>query len=321
MRIQILLLILISAICVSAQSASAGVIKIYLPREVNISDELLKLGDIAILRGSAEDTLRASGVTLGKFSVPGQKITINQRTILSMLGANNIASGSVTFSGAKEVRVGRREIVVSAKDIAAKASEFVKENKSDSSIASYEITRSGRKVVLPAQTGEMSLAARLNKKTSGLQAVVDVDVLIDGKKVGGSQVSFRPLYNCRRIIAKNELQAGTMISADNVKVETITSKYPEPKGFKLPVGLVAKRDIKGGQLIRNSFLMKPKPEILIKRNSPVVIKIETPVLSLSVNGKALGQGAFGEMIRVKNIESDRIITCKVNVDGTVSPAI
>jgi len=321
MKTKIAISILIAAVCLVTQAASAGAIKLYLLREVNITDESMQLGDIAILRGSSEDIAKASGVTLGKFSVPGQKITINRRTILIRLAANKIPSTNVSFSGAKEVKVGRKELIISANDITAKASEFLKKNKTNSTVASYELMRNCRKVILPAQKGEITLAACLNKRGSALQVIVDVDVMLDGKKMGTNQVAYRPMYNRRLVVATADLPVGTVLSNENIKVETITSKYPEPKGFKLPVGLVAKRDIKSGQQIRNSLVMQPKPEILIKRNALVVIKIDTPAILLTVKGKALGEGGFGEMIKVKNIDSNKIIICKVNYDGTVSPAI
>jgi len=59
---------------------------------------------------------------------------------------------------------------------------------------------------------------------------------------------------------------------------------------------------------------------MIKRNTLVVIKIETAGISITADGKALTEGAFGDIIKVRNADSDRIISCKVNYDGTVSPA-
>ena len=303
------------------QAASAGAIKLYLPREINITGDSMLLGDVAIIRGKPEDVAKASAITLGKFSVAGQKITVTRRTILSRLAAYRIASKNVSFSGAKDIKVGRRELIISAKDIAARASEFLKKNKTDTSIASYELIRNCRNVVLASQKGEITFVPRLSKRISTSQVVVDVDVMLGGKKTGTSQVAYRPMYNRRLIVAKADIPAGAILSSSNIKIETIASKYPEPKGWKLPVGLIVKRKIKSGQQIRNSLLTKAKPEILVKRNSKVVIKIDTAAIKLTVNGKALGEGAFGELIKVRNIDSKRIITCKVNHDGTVSPAI
>lgn len=320
MKHKILISILVTTACLTTESVNADTMKIYLPREVNISGDSVVLGDVAIVRGNPEDVAKASAIALGKFSVPGQKIIINRITILSRLASNKISSRNVKLTGAKEIKVGRKELTVSANDISGKASEFLKENKTDASVASYELVRNCTKVVLESQKGRISLVPRLGKSNSVSQVVVDVDIMLDGKKMGTNQVVYRPMYNRHLIVAKKDIPAGTILGADNFEVKKIVSKYPEPEDWNIPVGLVAKRQIKSGQQIRDSLLTRPQPKTVIKRNSLVVIKIETAGLSIVADGKALGEGAFGEIIKVRNTDSDRIITCKINYDGTVSPA-
>lgn len=321
MKTKNLITILIIAVCVFTQTATAGAIKVYLPREIDMTGESMLLGDVALIRGDPEDVAKASAVSIGKFSVPGQKIIVTRRTILTRLGANKIASKDVSFSGAKDIKVGREELVISAEDISIKAIKFLNDKKTDASIASYELIRKSKNVVLPSLKGEITFAARMGKRVSTSQVNVDIDIMLSGEKVGSSRVTYRPMYNCRRVIAIGDVLAGSVLSSNNIKIETYISKYPESKAFRVPVGLVAKTNLKNGQQIRNSLLTKVRPIILIKRNAFVVIKIETAALTLTAKGKSIGAGAFGEMIRVRNIDSKRIILCKVNFDGTVSPAI
>lgn len=304
------------------QAATAETLKVYLPRQVSIDDEIMLLGDIAIIRGSAADIAKASKIQMGKFSAAGQKITVSRRSILSRLAANKINTKNVSFSGAKEfIKVGRNEMTISKSDIAKQATKFLEDNNSNPAIAYYKLTRSPAGIVLPAQKAKVTFAPRFGSRISSSQTTVEVDVLVDGKKVGTNQVTYRPMYNCRKVTAKMNVPAGTVISSRNIKIETIASKYPEHKGWKSPIGLLAKRDIKSGQLIRSSLLTKVKPEILIKRNAIIPIKIQTSVFSITVNGLAMKDGAFGEIIRVKNVESKKIIFCKVNFDGSVSPVM
>jgi len=41
-------------------------------------------------------------------------------------------------------------------------------------------------------------------------------------------------------------------------------------------------------------------------------------LKVQMNGKALQDGSAGDLIRVKNLSSDRVIQGEVQMDGTVS---
>lgn len=300
--------------------AVAEPLKIYLPREVNIDDEIMLLGDITLIRGNQEDIAKASTIQLGKFSMPGQQITVTRSVILGRLTANHINTKNVLFTGAKDINVGRKEVIISPNEIIAQAEKFLKDNKSGSAIASYVITRSPQKIVLSSKAEKVKLVPRLKNSISATQTTVEVDVMLDGKKIGTDYVSYRPAYNSRRVVAITNVKAGEVISSNNIKIETVLSRYPE-RSWKSPIGLVAKRNIKSGQLIYGSLLANAKPEILIKRSAFVAIKISTAALSITANGQAMENGAFGETIRVRNVDSKKVIICKVNFDGTVSPVM
>jgi flagella basal body P-ring formation protein FlgA len=62
-----------------------------------------------------------------------------------------------------------------------------------------------------------------------------------------------------------------------------------------------------------------KPAVVIKRNQNVVIRIERPLLMVTAIGKAMNDGRTGEYIRVRNLNSQRIILARVKEDGTVEP--
>jgi len=61
------------------------------------------------------------------------------------------------------------------------------------------------------------------------------------------------------------------------------------------------------------------PPVIVKRNRTVVIRIERPGLLITAIGKAMQDGRAGDYIKVKNVDSQRIIFARVNADGTVEP--
>jgi flagella basal body P-ring formation protein FlgA len=62
-----------------------------------------------------------------------------------------------------------------------------------------------------------------------------------------------------------------------------------------------------------------KPDVIVKRNQNVVIRMERPGLSVTAVGKAMQKGSVGEYIKVRNVDSQRLILARVNEDGTVEP--
>lgn len=314
-------IVLVLSACFIAEGSIAKGLKVYLPREVTIENDVLLLGDVTIMSGSKDLIAKAGKIALGKLSLAGQRITVDRRTILSLLASRKIDTSSVSFSGSQGITVGRKELLITGAEIAKKASLFLNDTPTDPSIADYKIVRSPKNIVLAGQSGEITLVAKQGTKDTVTQTSITVDVLLNGIRTGSAEVVFKPTYKSRRAVAAKPIAAGEMLSTENTRIETIKTAYPEPKGWKLPFGLIAKKSLKPDELIKSSILTVKKPEILIKRNNLVVIKIQTQALSITVTGQALGQGSFGELIRVKNIDSNRIIVCRINHDGTVSPVL
>ncbi|MHC4195931.1 MAG: hypothetical protein ACYSQZ_08320, partial [Planctomycetota bacterium] len=95
----VFLLILVSSKANAEQTDSA--LQIYLPRESTIEGNVPNLGQVAVIRGEEGLTAKAEQVTLGRISVPGQKIIIDRSTVLSRLACSGIPASEVTLSGAE----------------------------------------------------------------------------------------------------------------------------------------------------------------------------------------------------------------------------
>ncbi len=59
--------------------------------------------------------------------------------------------------------------------------------------------------------------------------------------------------------------------------------------------------------------------MVVARNQGVVIQIKKPGLTISAMGEAMQDGKVNEYIKVKNIDSQKVLVAKVNDDGTVEP--
>jgi flagella basal body P-ring formation protein FlgA len=93
----------------------------------------------------------------------------------------------------------------------------------------------------------------------------------------------------------------------------------QPADWKSPYGFVASRDIAAGTEINHSNARAPKPQVILERNQSVIIRIDKPGLAVTAMGKSMQKGKLGELIKVKNIDSQRVILARVNEDGTVEP--
>jgi len=294
-------------------------LKIYMPREIAIKGSLLTLGQVGIIRGDAILAAAAGQIELGRLSTPDQSIRIDKNVILSRLACSGIPSSSVTLTGAEETLIMREHELISEDRLVAEATAFLKNNLPDPSICQIDPVRTPGQLVLPGRGDNIKLICSLQPHGASNQSKVQVAVFDGNQEVGRQDVYFRFRYEVRKLITKTPILRGDVISTENVVIEKGISNYPEPSGWKVPYGLVALRSIPANIVLTDSMVSAPQPEVLIKRNQTVSIKIENAGLVASAVGKALQDGVAGEYIKVQNVESKIIIMAKVSDDGTVEP--
>ncbi len=78
------------------------------------------------------------------------------------------------------------------------------------------------------------------------------------------------------------------------------------------VGLAARKPMRAGRPIALTELRQP---ILVSKGSLVTVRVSMPGIELSTTAKAIEQGAMGEVVRVMNLTSNRIVQAVVTGPG------
>jgi len=324
MRNRTISVILTVFLVVSVASNAAGeqtesALQIYLPREITIESEVPTLGQVAIMRGEEGLLAKAEQVTLGRISAPGQTIIVDRSIVLSRLACSGIPSSEVTLTGAEKMTVTQQHQVISGDEFVEKALTFLKKSSSDASICQWNSTRAPKDLILSGISNDTRSSVSLVGSGTRNQAKVRIAVFSGNKELGVREVTFRLKYNCRKSVAKFDIPSGSVLSPENVKIENVVSNYPEPANWAEPYGFVAKRRLPANTVIQAGMIGTAMPEVVLKRNQNVVIKVDKSGLFITTTGKAMQAGRVGEYIRVQNVESKIIIMAKVNEDGTVEP--
>jgi flagella basal body P-ring formation protein FlgA len=124
--------------------------------------------------------------------------------------------------------------------------------------------------------------------------LVDVAVLTEG-------------HRNNQLIKADEVTI-IQVPIDRVTPEIIT------KSEEL-VGKATKRGINAKALVKTTDVQMP---VLIKRNEAVIISMRQGTMSLTVKGRAMEDGAKGDVIRVLNISSNRVLSANVDGPGRVT---
>ncbi len=80
------------------------------------------------------------------------------------------------------------------------------------------------------------------------------------------------------------------------------------------VGREVRRDLPEGEFVRSRDVIPPR---LVQRGALVTMRIETPFIHITAQGKAQQDGAEGEIVRVINTQSNRMVEGVVVAPGIV----
>ncbi|KPK45168.1 MAG: hypothetical protein AMJ65_00745 [Phycisphaerae bacterium SG8_4] len=296
-------------------------LKIYLPREVTVRDSSLSLAQVTIIRGDASLGAKAGKIELGRISVPGQKVVIERSTLLSRLACNGIPVSRVKLTGAEKIAVKQLYKTVSGDQFVSLASSFLTSNTGRDSARQWDPIHAPKDFVVSGPAKDIKFSARLAPSNVKNQAKVEIDLLSGGKKIAVREVTFTLRYRSRQAVSKIDIAAGQILSQENVKIEERLSDRPEPAGWKPPFGLVAKRPLPANMAIRPQMAGPVRAPIIVRRNQTVLIRIESPGFLITAAGTALQDGKAGEHVRVRNVDSRRVIIAKINADASVEPVL
>jgi len=81
------------------------------------------------------------------------------------------------------------------------------------------------------------------------------------------------------------------------------------------IGHELRRDTDGGDILHMNDVVPPR---LVTRGSLVTMKIETPAMLVTAQGKAMQDGGKGDVVRVLNTQSNRMLEGTVSGAGTVT---
>lgn len=302
--------------------AQQNSLTIKLPYETTVADENVTLGSIAQIKGDEEPVKQAAAIGLGRIIVPEQTLTIDRSMILSRLKCTDGLSHCIPeFSGADKVRVSRASLTIKGESFVESGRSFLAKSIKSDSIAKWEPARTPADVVLAGEQKDIELAPRLVSRNTTGTVNLEISVITDGAAVASRQVIFRPKYDVSQAVTTTDVKKGTALDSNNIKIEQTLSDKPQQVDWTQAEGLVATRDLASGTVLNISMAKPPRPKVAIARNQTVVIKIDNAGLTVTAMGVAIQQGSVGECIKVRNIDSQRIIATKINEDGTVEPVL
>ena len=295
---------------------------VHLPRQVEIEGTIVRLGQVCIMRPGQDSSQDLADLKLGQIFSNQQEFVVDRAMIASRLVSQGIPSNEITFTGAQQIVVQRHGQALSGEALTKQARSFLLERLPSLSHCVLESTRPMRDLSI-TQTSQDDLRIEpvlLSDPRSNQQRVR----LIISKgltEIAKQDVVFQIRYKTGHLVATAPIAKGQALTQDNVTIKEALVNQPQEGMDEIPYGKITKIPIEPNSLIRPQYLEDPPSPILIKRNSNVIITVDLPGLQITALGTILNEGRSGEIVKVRNNDSRRIIACKVKPDGSVEPVL
>lgn len=178
-------------------------------------------------------------------------------------------------------------------------------------------------VYIPSTVSTSALCAtapQVTSSTSPEMALTRMNFVVSCPGSAGWQfnVAVRPDVSVPVVMPKSLIARDTVITANDLQLKKFNISNQREglmTNMDEAIGLTSKRALQPGKPITRSELVQP---VLVKRDQPVMIVSHTAGITASMPGVALKNGRKGDVIKIRNSSSQRIISGMVDDMGVVT---
>jgi len=312
--------LIILYLCLGSHQVAAEGIQITIMPEAKVEGNVLTLGQIAQISGDDKDWVDSlRQLKLGNSPTAGNSIVLTKELITMRLAAAGSNFSGIVWQIPDAVTVTTNSQTVNADGLRDKALMTIKQqigNNVDQADLMISPVGSLQDVVAPVGnvqvTASLPYGIRYNAPT-----IVSLTMTVDGQVVGKIPLGFNVQLYGQVVVASQPVSFGEGLTQDNIRYERmdigrLAAGYYTSKD-KL-VGLLVRRSLTPGMVITDALINKP---LLIKQGDMVNIVAQIGGMEVVVAGKAMQNGNEGQLIRVQNINSAKVILAKVLNGSTV----
>jgi flagella basal body P-ring formation protein FlgA len=316
------ILVLLAVLCLLAAPAWAAPVAVAVNAEVTVTGPQLTLGELASITGDDKDRIKElAAIKLGNAPSPGHRLALTSDALGARLAAANADLSEITWTVPPTIVVTTAAQTISGERLAAAAAEALQNQLGGDGDNELAITPLGTAPDIQVPLGHVDLKAdmpagiRYNAPTG-----VVVSVSTDGRPFTTVSLRFNVKAYQQVVVAARNIAAREEITTENVRVER--REIGKMAGYVTSIdkvlGLAARRPVTAGTPLTEAAVDKP---VLIKRGTNVTILVKAGGMVITAGGQAMQEGREGEVIRVQNVISKRIVSARVVDTNTVQVII
>jgi flagellar basal body P-ring formation protein FlgA len=280
----------------------------------------ITLADVADFDIQSDMTLALGSQIISASPPPGQEILLQTGSLRQyLIGALSIPS-SVGWNGPSSIRVHRKGITLGPEKIQSVIAEFLRQHRND--LPEAEIYFTPTTLPLPFILPSGDLTWEVIPSNPGILSSTSMSLIfkVDGHvrkniAIAGHMEAIAPVA-----VAASEIERGSTVSPEQIHVVSRniadhSSPCFDPRDI---IGKKTNRTIKEGSVFERTWIEIPP---MVARGQMVKILLNSGELHLTTTGIANMNGLKDQVIRVQNINSKKMIYCRVTAPGVVEVQI
>ncbi len=279
---------------------------ITLKKYVNTNKNQIKLSDIATIKADTPSIKSFLSQIIVINNLSGT-VKIYPKNIKQILQQNYIDTSKIRIIGEYTV-VSKNTPYINSRKIQQDIINYIKNKYPDYQILQIKFTPFQKK--FPYQV-QIKIVER-NKTSSYMHLAYQI--FRDRQLVKSINVSVKYIPFAKVVVADRDIMKGQLISRDDIRIEKIKFRRGYITDPNIVVGAVAKVFIQKGKPIRENMI---EPDYPVKKRSYVKVVYDRNGIKIEITGYALENGQKGQVIKVKNPSTGKILPCKVIGENTV----
>lgn len=295
-------------------AAHAGAMTVTVAEEAVVRGPLITLGELAEISGADADTVsRMEQLSLGSAPPPGGSLVLTDKLLAMRLASAGARYGDIVWQVPAKIKVTTGSQQLSGSILTAAAIAAIKDkigqslNETDLSIVpavpAPDVTLPQGDVFLSV---DLPYGVRYTTPT-----VARINIMLDHQLYNRRNVSFDVKHYQSVVVADKLIDKNQILLPQDLRYERMDTSKLSPGYFTdigKVAGLMVRRSLTPGAIVNNRSLQRP---VVVKRGNHVTILARVGDIEVQTAGQAMQDGGAGDMIRVQNFVSKKILSARV----------
>ncbi len=297
-----------------AQTADA--LEITFKSSCSVDESIIRLADIADFNEETEMTGALATLTVGQAAPPGEKNILRSLSIKEYLISSQSLPEDIRWTGSSTVTVLRRGVTIGPDTIQAIIAQYIKKNSNNLPEAEIRFVPSSLPLPFTLPTGDLTQEVLPSNPGILDSSRFSIIFRVDDKVVKNMSIRGEVEALARVVVSAGPLKRGQILLPKNLSTAVMDISSMSNPGLEVDnfIGKKLQRSMRAGSPVSLS-MVESLP--VVRRGERVKIVINSGQMRLTATGLARSDGILDEMIRVQNINSNKIIHCRVAAPGLV----